>query len=96
MHLSLTTLLITLITLLSIAMALPDLPGLDIEVTQQGKSSRKTQRGDTIDVHYRGTLKSTGKEFDASYNRGQPLSFTVGQGQVCCASGGMFGDARKG
>jgi hypothetical protein len=33
-------------------------------------------------VHYRGTLESDGSEFDASYNRGQPLSFTVGQGQV--------------
>jgi FK506-binding protein 2 len=35
-----------------------------------------------IHVHYRGTLQSDGSEFDASYNRGQPLSFTVGQGQV--------------
>jgi FK506-binding protein 2 len=35
-----------------------------------------------IHVHYRGTLESDGSEFDASYNRGQPLSFTVGQGQV--------------
>lgn len=33
-------------------------------------------------MHYRGTLGSDGSEFDASYNRGQPLSFTVGQGQV--------------
>jgi FK506-binding protein 2 len=33
-------------------------------------------------VHYRGTLESDGSEFDASYNRGQPLSFVVGQGQV--------------
>jgi FK506-binding protein 2 len=33
-------------------------------------------------VHYRGTLEADGSEFDASYNRGQPLSFTVGQGQV--------------
>jgi FK506-binding protein 2 len=42
---------------------------------------RKTQAGDKINVHYRGTL-TDGSEFDASYNRGQPLSFTVGQGQV--------------
>jgi FK506-binding protein 2 len=32
-------------------------------------------------VHYRGTLEN-GKQFDASYDRGQPLNFTVGQGQV--------------
>lgn len=30
----------------------------------------------------RGTLESDGSEFDASYNRGQPLSFKVGSGQV--------------
>lgn len=44
--------------------------------------TRKTTRGDTISVHYRGTLASDGSEFDASYNRNEPLSFTVGKGQV--------------
>jgi len=38
--------------------------------------------GDKVNVHYRGTLESDGSEFDASYNRGQPLSFHVGKGQV--------------
>ena len=33
-------------------------------------------------MHYRGTLESDGSEFDASYNRNQPLSFTLGKGQV--------------
>lgn len=33
-------------------------------------------------MHYRGTLAADGKEFDASYNRGQPLDFHVGKGQV--------------
>lgn len=35
-----------------------------------------------LQVHYRGTLASDGSEFDASYNRGSPLTFTVGGGQV--------------
>jgi FK506-binding protein 2 len=43
---------------------------------------RKTQVGDKVNVHYRGTLESDGSEFDASYNRGSPLSFAVGTGQV--------------
>ena len=43
---------------------------------------RRTQPGDSISVHYRGTLEADGSEFDASYNRGQPLTFTVGKGQV--------------
>ena len=51
---------------------------LDIEVTHKVECKRPSQRGDKIDVHYRGTLASDGSEFDASYNRGQPLTFTVG------------------
>lgn len=38
--------------------------------------------GDKVQVHYRGSLEKDGSEFDASYNRGQPLSFHVGKGQV--------------
>ncbi|KAF2103059.1 putative FKBP-type peptidyl-prolyl isomerase [Rhizodiscina lignyota] len=55
---------------------------LNIEVTEPAECQRKVQRGDKIDVHYRGTLESDGSEFDASYNRGTPLSFHVGNGQV--------------
>lgn len=38
-------------------------------------------KGDTVSVHYIGTLQS-GTEFDNSYKRGTPFSFTVGGGQV--------------
>ncbi|KAF2202508.1 hypothetical protein GQ43DRAFT_368974 [Delitschia confertaspora ATCC 74209] len=55
---------------------------LNIEVTTPAECTRKTKAGDRINVHYRGTLESDGSEFDASYNRGQPLAFVVGQGQV--------------
>ena len=37
--------------------------------------------GDTVHVHYKGTLTS-GKQFDSSYQRGDPLSFVAGEGQV--------------
>lgn len=34
-------------------------------------------------MHYKGTLPDDGgKKFDASYDRGQPLSFKLGAGQV--------------
>merc|ERR1719232_2419772 len=33
-------------------------------------------------MHYRGTLHQDGSEFDNSYDRGEPLSFTLGSGQV--------------
>ncbi len=38
--------------------------------------------GNTVSVHYVGVAHSTGEEFDASYNRGEPLEFRLGTGQV--------------
>jgi len=55
---------------------------LDIQVEHAVDCTRKTKKGDKVEVHYRGTLEKDGSEFDASYNRGQPLSFHVGKGQV--------------
>ena len=39
-------------------------------------------RGRRVAVHYVGVAFSTGEEFDASYNRGEPLTFNLGTGQV--------------
>jgi peptidylprolyl isomerase len=38
--------------------------------------------GDNVSVQYDGYSWTTKKEFDASWNRGQPFSFGLGQGQV--------------
>ncbi len=38
--------------------------------------------GVQANVDYVGVSWSTGAEFDASWNRGEPLSFTIGAGQV--------------
>ena len=38
--------------------------------------------GATVSVHYVGVAFSTGEEFDASWNRGTPLQFQLGAGQV--------------
>lgn len=38
--------------------------------------------GKTVFVHYVGVAFSSGEEFDASYNRGTPLSFKLGTGRV--------------
>ena len=58
--------------------------GLEIDVTYAVPNgcTRKTKKGDNVDMHYRGTLASDGTEFDASYNRGTPLSFQLGAGRV--------------
>lgn len=38
--------------------------------------------GDSVTVNYVGVLYNGGKEFDASWKRNQPFTFTLGKGQV--------------
>jgi peptidylprolyl isomerase len=42
----------------------------------------QAKAGDTISAHYVGVAHSTGEEFDASWDRGAPLDFRLGVGQV--------------
>ncbi|MEU6392151.1 FKBP-type peptidyl-prolyl cis-trans isomerase [Streptomyces sp. NPDC046939] len=42
----------------------------------------EAKAGDFVKVHYVGVAFSTGEEFDASWNRGTPLEFQLGAGQV--------------
>ncbi len=35
----------------------------------------KPAKGSAMSVHYRGTFRTSGKQFDASYDRGQPMNF---------------------
>ena len=39
-------------------------------------------KGSKVAVHYVGVSFSTGEEFDASWNRGQPFKFQLGKGSV--------------
>lgn len=55
--------------------------GLKIEVLSPASCTRKSQDGDTIHVHYNGTLED-GTMFDASYKRGQPFTFQLGMHRV--------------
>ena len=58
-------------------------PPADLVITDvtQGDGAEATS-GSTVSVHYVGVAHSTGEEFDASYNRGTPLQFRIGVGQV--------------
>jgi peptidylprolyl isomerase len=38
--------------------------------------------GQTISVHYTGVIYDGGKQFDSSWDRGQPADFVIGKGQV--------------
>ncbi|MER7110411.1 FKBP-type peptidyl-prolyl cis-trans isomerase [Streptomyces sp. NPDC000229] len=42
----------------------------------------EAKAGDMVKVHYVGVAFSTGEEFDSSWNRGTPLQFQLGVGQV--------------
>ena len=53
--------------------------GIDDIVVGDGVEATK---GAKVSVHYVGVAFSTGDEFDASWNRGQPFEFKLGKGQV--------------
>ncbi len=54
--------------------------GLYYKILEEGKGA-KAQKGQTVSVHYEGQL-ANGMLFDSSYQRKEPISFTLGVGQV--------------
>ncbi|QES50933.1 peptidylprolyl isomerase [Streptomyces venezuelae] len=54
---------------------------LVIEDIWEGEGA-EAKAGSKVSVHYVGVAFSTGEEFDASWNRGAPLQFQLGVGQV--------------
>jgi hypothetical protein len=55
--------------------------GLTIIEIREGTGS-VAKLGDTVSVNYVGRLYAGGKQFDSSYDRGEPFDFTLGQGGV--------------
>ena len=58
-------------------------PSAELQITDiwEGDGG-EAKPGDIVKVHYVGVAYSTGEEFDASWNRGDPLPFKLGAGQV--------------
>ncbi len=54
--------------------------GLQVEEVKPGEGAIAT-RGKTVSVHYTGKL-TDGTKFDSSYDRGQPIEFHLGAGEV--------------
>ena len=54
---------------------------LGIDDLVEGEGEEATT-GSKVSVHYVGVAFSTGDEFDASWNRGEPFEFKLGAGQV--------------
>lgn len=48
----------------------------------EGDVDLVAEPGDVVKVHYVGVNYKTGKEFDASWGRGEPIAFTLGSGEV--------------
>jgi len=58
-------------------------PPTALEVTDLWEGDGAVAKsGDTVAVHYVGVAWSSGEEFDSSWNRGTPLRFRLGVGQV--------------
>jgi len=56
--------------------------GLKIEVVSKPEAcDRAAKNGDTLSMHYTGTLED-GKKFDSSLDRNEPFKFQIGVGQV--------------
>ena len=53
---------------------------LKIEIVMEGKGAT-VSTGNRVSVHYKGMLMD-GTVFDSSYQRNQPIDFTLGIGQV--------------
>ncbi|MDH6133523.1 peptidylprolyl isomerase [Kitasatospora sp. MAA4] len=58
-------------------------PPADLEIKDLWEGDgAEAKAGDTVTVHYVGVAFSNGEEFDASWDRGAPLEFQLGVGQV--------------
>jgi peptidylprolyl isomerase len=58
-------------------------PPAELEITDIWEGDGPAaSAGDNVQVHYVGVAYSTGEEFDASWDRGEPLAFRLGAGQV--------------
>ncbi|WP_034411998.1 FKBP-type peptidyl-prolyl cis-trans isomerase [Derxia gummosa] len=55
--------------------------GVEIEVVTEGDGKTFPAKGQTVIVHYTGTLLD-GTKFDSSRDRNQPFQFVIGMGSV--------------
>ena len=56
--------------------------GFHVDTTHDGDGCTFPTQGDRVLVHYKGTLRDGGAEFDSSWKRGTPFELVIGEGKV--------------
>mmetsp|Transcript_21046 Transcript_21046/g.61202 ORF Transcript_21046/g.61202 Transcript_21046/m.61202 type:complete len:123 (-) Transcript_21046:479-847(-) len=56
--------------------------GVTKDIIAEGDGKTFPKQGDSLTMHYVGTLKSDGTKFDSSRDKGRPFQFVIGIGQV--------------
>jgi len=69
--------------------------GLRFVVKKEGKGD-SPKKGNTVTAHYTGRLLENNRKFDSSYDRGKPIEFQVGTGQVIPGWDQAFLSMKKG
>merc|ERR1712061_912722 len=57
-------------------------PKLEVNTISPGDGKTFPKKGDTLVMHYTGSLADSFAKFDSSVDRGEPFSFQIGVGQV--------------